>query len=151
MADCASRESALPDLIARLFLREGGAAAAERMDAAHRARIAWEWASGQWVLVAGPDDRLWGFMSWYRCTPEVLDLLRAGDLPALISRGEPVRDLAAGPCVYVATTVVAPWAPPGTYRALFRQVCARNADATCIGAHLNKRDGRARWLHRTLH
>ena len=143
------RPHPLVDAIADLFLRPGHAPAREEMDSAHRARIRFEWVSGQWVLLA-PDNKFHGWMSWYRCTDAILVLLRAGRIAALVARANP-DDLTRGPHLYIATAVVAPRAPPGTYRALFRLVCNANPDARVIVAQLHKRDGRQRALVRRLH
>ena len=133
--------------IADLFLRPGSPPAAEGMDAAHRARIRFEWTSGQWVLLASKSDQFWGWMSWYRCTDEVLDLLKREDCHALIARGNP-GDLTQGPHVYIATAVVAPWAPRESCWRLGELVCEANPDATAVSAHLRKRDGRVVWKQR---
>jgi len=118
------------------------------MDVAHRARIQFEWSTGQWDLLA-PGDQFHGWISWYRCTDEVLDLLRAERFDELIRRDKP-DDFTQGPNVYIATTVVAPWAPPDTYRWLFLRVCTLNRGASRIAAHINKRDGRRRWYQRPV-
>jgi hypothetical protein len=135
--------------IADLFLRPGHAPAQEGMDTAHRARLAWEWASDQWVLLASKSDSFWGWMSWHRVSDEVLALLKREDYAAIIARGDPWADLTQGPHVYISTAVVAPWAPPGTYWRLGELVCEQNADAKSICAHLRKRDGRVFWKQRS--
>lgn len=134
--------------IADLFLRPGYLP--RRMsDAVNRARIAGEWQLGQWVLMAGPDEALWGWMSWYRVSAEVLALIKAADAEALLARGDP-RELTRGEYCYIATAVVAPWAPRGTYRRLYQAVRAANPDARRICGHFIKRDGRVIYHERGL-
>ncbi len=139
----------LAERIADLFLRPGYLP--HRLpDEINRERIRGEWLSGQWVMLTGPDDRLWGWLSWYRVNRDVLALLKADDAQALLARGDPA-DLQQGDYLYLATAVVTPWAPRGTYRALYRQACRANADAAMVCAHMIKRDGRALWHERRLH
>jgi len=143
----------LADHVATLFLRGGYAPARDDVfgEVGHRARIRWEWETGQWVLLSSRDNQFWGFMSWYRCAPDVFELLRANDVATLIARGDPARDLTAGPCVYIATAVVPEWAPRASYRMLYRLLGRANRDARVIGAWINKRNGRSCWHERAIH
>ncbi len=138
----------LVEQIADLFLRPGYLPH-RASDAVNRARIAGEWATGQWVLVTGEDGRLWGWMSWYRVSDETLALIRQNSLSALLERGHP-EELLDGPHCYIATAVVAPWAPSNTYRRLYALVRAANADAKTICAHLSKRQGQTCWHQRQM-
>ena len=136
----------LVERIADLFLRPGYLPNRED-DAINRARIAGEWQTGQWVLVAGQGDRFWGWMSWYRVSDEVRDLLRCDNARAVLDRARP-EELLDGPHCYIATAVVAPSAPRETYRLLYRLTCATNADAQTVCGHMVKRDGRVLWHQR---
>lgn len=138
----------LVEQIATLFLRPGYLPR-RGDDAINRARIAGEWATGQWVLVTGEDGRLWGWMSWYRVSDDVLALLRDHRAREVIERDRP-EELLDGPHCYVATAVVAPWAPRKTYRSLYRLTCAANADAQFVCGHMVKRDGTLCWHQRHL-
>ena len=139
----------LAEAIADLFLRPGHAPAREGADHAHRARIRFEWVSGQWVLLA-PENRFQGWMSWYRVSADVFDLLKREDIAALVARDAPGTDLTQGPCLYIATAVVAPGAPGGTYRRLFRAACQANPGANIVGGWLRKQDERRFWHERPL-
>jgi hypothetical protein len=141
----------LVEQIADLYLRDGYAPALDGDDwhAAYRARIAAEWQSGQWVMCVGHAERFWGWLSWYRVSDEVFGLIESGALQTLLDRGQP-GELLDGPHCYLATFVVAPWAPRLTFRALYRLACAANADAKTICGHFAKRDGRRYWHQRNL-
>ena len=145
-----SAEQRLVEAITRLFLRAGSAPAREGWDEAHRARIAFEWASRQWVMAPPEPNAFWGWMSWYRVSPTIFEALKREDLRAVVEAGSPDRVLTQGPCLYIATSVVPAWAPRDTYRRLFRSVCTANPDAHCVGAWLRKHDGRAFWHERLL-
>jgi len=146
-----ARAPLLPDIIADLFLREGAGYASYREHAElHRLKIRWEWASGQWVMMVGPDNRLWGWASWYRVTDEILARIEAEEIEDLVRGGDPRRDLMNGPHVYGATAVVAPWAPLYTYRRLCRLVEAANPDAQEIAAYRRRRNGAVRWIRRPV-
>lgn len=136
--------------IADLFLRPGSPPAAEGMDVAHRARIAWEWASDQWVMAPPELNAFWGWMSWYRVSPAIFAALKRQDFRAVLDAGPAERVLTQGPCLYIATVVVAPWAPRETYRRLFAQARAANPDARVVGGWMRKHDGRAFWHERLL-
>ena len=141
----------LIEKIADLFLRADAAPARENMDAAHRARLRFEWATGQWVMLASKGDQFWGWMSWYRCTAEIFERLQREYLRAVMEAGEATTMLTEGPCVYVASAVIAPWAPRHAYRRLYELVAAANRDARIIGCHFTKRDGRRLWHERVFH
>lgn len=118
----------------QLYCRPGGAF--EHNDQRlERIRINWEWDSGQWVLIASKRDVLWAWQSWYRMTPERLQASKTEARAAFIHGHSARQDLTHGPEALIATTVIAPWAPRGTYRRLFELTCQANADA----AHLCKR------------
>lgn len=146
-----SAEQQLVEVITRLFLRADRAPAREGADVAHRARLAWEWASRQWVMAPREPDKFWGWMSWYRVTPEIFAALRREDLRAVIDAGPPDLVLTQGPCLYIATAVVPSWAPRETYRRLFKAACTANPDACLVGGWMRKHDGRAFWHERLLH
>lgn len=136
------------ETITQLFLRDGHAPGDYDDEAWHRARIRWEWCSGQWVLIG--EHNFLGWASWYRVTPETLALIRDGELQAL-TQGDPVRDLTSGPIVYAATVVVAPGAPWDTFEQLRQAVRARNADAETIAWHYrDRRDGTPRFRETPL-
>lgn len=139
------------ELLQQLWQRAGYPFAQD--DAAlTRIRLDWEWRSGQWALIAGPDNKLWGWQSWYRMGDAVLALVRSADADAMHSYvlSGTARDLVGGPHCFIPTTIVAPWAPPGTYRRLFEATCSANRDATTISSWLVKRDGRRRWMERPM-
>jgi len=126
----------LVDVIAALFLRPGTVPAEHDDHDFHRVRIVWEWESGQWVMLAGLDNRLWGWMSWYRCSPETLERIEQLDTDSFWGDVENTAlvDLTAGPCLYISTVLVAPWAPPDTMTKLSRLVQDKNRDAEFVHA-----------------
>ncbi|PKM43257.1 MAG: hypothetical protein CVV05_15535 [Gammaproteobacteria bacterium HGW-Gammaproteobacteria-1] len=112
-----------------------------------RVRLDWEWQSGRWVMVADQKDRLLAWASWYRVNAAALAMLR--DVPHdEIVRELKVFDPAHGEHVYIATAIVAPWAPKNTYLRLYPLITAANPDAISIASHLVKRDGRVSWHQR---
>lgn len=141
---------ALADVLTALYCRPGSPAAQDD-PALHREHIARELASGQWVLLADPEGPLWGWLSWYRTNRGGLALLRTEGMDRLVQVGL-VIPLSHGPHAYVATAVVAPWAPPATYRTLYALARARlrTQGVETIAAHLRKRDGRACWHQRRI-
>lgn len=113
-------------------------------------KIQWELESGQWVmLTAKSSNQLYGWMSYYLVDNETLELLRTGEIEEYVARGIPV-DLLHGQHIYIATTITTPIAPAGTYRRLFELIQTKESSAKTISAHLNKRSGAVRWLHRSL-
>lgn len=136
--------SRVVDLITALFL----AGPVVRHDDAnwHRARIRWEWNSGQWVMEA-EGDKLLGWMSYYRVSKEILDRLRPMDLSGIESFGRADQDLTTGPHLYFATALVLPWAPAGTFVRLARLIRGHNPDADTVSWHHRKKDGTARFIH----
>jgi hypothetical protein len=145
-----SSEEQLVEAITRLFLRLDGAPAQEGVDEAHRARLRFEWTLGQWVMAPPDPHQFWGWMSWYRVSPEIFEALKREDLRAVIAAGSPDLTLTQGPCLYIATAVVAPRAPRETYRRLYAAVRAANPDARVAGAWMRKRNGRMFWHERLL-
>ncbi len=145
-----SAEQQLVEMITRLFLRASNAPAREGADEAHRARIAFEWEIGQWVIAPPESNAFHGWMSWYRVSPEIFQALKDEDVHTVIRAGPAGRVLADGPCLYIATAVVAPWAPRETYRRLLKAVAAANPGAHRAGGWLRKDDGRAFWHERQL-
>lgn len=83
-------------------------------------------------------------------TSTLLAVLRDGSWPDLIVGRSAAEDLTQGPEVFIASTVVAPWAPCGTYRRVFELTCQANLDAAHISSRLCKRDGRGCWMRRTI-
>lgn len=139
------------DAIAELFLRENAGHPAYRGDADfHRLRIGWEYASGQWVGLVGLDGAMHGWASYYRVTDRILELIREWRIEEIVRGGAASRDLTHGPHIYVATTVVVARAPRSTYMDLYRLARAKNPHAVSIAAHLRKRNGMVRWMHRAL-
>lgn len=143
-----AKQHPLVDTIVALFLRAGTVPAEHDDHEFHRARIAWEYDSGQWVMLAGMDNRLWGWMSWYRCSPETLERIEQLDTEAIFDDVEhaALADLTAGPCLYIATVLVAPWAPEGTMTQLSRLVRSRNLDCEYATWHHRYADGRSRFV-----
>lgn len=139
----------LLDVLVALFCRPGQRHADSH--ALHAAHLAWELASGQWVLIAGPDNRLWGWASWYLTDADGYIQLRTEGLDDLIRQGRliPLRN---GDHAYAATVITAPWAPAGTLRYLIELVSAecRSAGAVCLAADFSTRNGYARWHERRL-
>lgn len=133
-----------------LFFLDGRQAAQGEPYGAHRARLLFEMQSGRWVLLTAPDNLLWGFMSWYRVDAEVLALLKAEDLVGLARHQIPHSRLDAGAEVYLASAIVPPWSPRGTYFRLWNLVRERNADARAIHGVVRARDGRSRWVERRI-
>jgi hypothetical protein len=85
--------------------------------------------------------------SWYRVDDNALALLR--DVPHDdIVRNHHLFDPSRGRHVYIATAIVAPWAPKNTYLRLYPLITAANPGAISIASHLVKRDGRVSWHQR---
>ena len=144
------QHSALTAPLTDLFVREGypGEKAGREVVSIV---IDWILRSGQWVMITDPRRYvLWGWSGYVRVDDKTLGLIHYGGLEDYIADGIPL-DFTAGPNVYVTHSIVAPWAPRGTYRRLYELVVARNPDAETISAHLLKRDGKSRWMHRQLH
>lgn len=140
----------LIDSLLALYFREGYPFTEADRDI-ERMRLAFEWTSGQWVMLTDKaTDRLWGWASWWRVSQELLDKIRAGDIEEHVRTGNPA-ELLAGPCAYIATTIVAPYAPPGTYRRLFDLVADANSDAVTLAAHIKNRRGVTHWVERDYH
>lgn len=139
----------LLDVLVALFCRPGGAG--EGQEAVERVHIAWELASGQWVLIVGPDECIWAWASWYLTDAHGLARLREVGAVDLIRRQELIA-LTHGDHAYIATAVVAPWAPALTYRALYRMAAigAGQQGACKVAAHLRKRDGRVLYHERAI-
>lgn len=109
----------------------------------------WTLQAGQWVALSDGRQRLTGWAGWFRCDDETLLLLHDHALAACIRTHVPL-DLAAGRHCYVHAACVAPWAPAGTIRLLYRGVRAANEDAASLCWHRN--DGwRTRWVSTALH
>lgn len=142
--DDASLDGMVGTLV-RLFCRAGGPYAGE--EALHAPRLAFEWKLGQWVIVMGPQSQLWGWMSWYRLDSETLGVFRRGEDDDLIRR-RIYPDVVGGEHCWIASTVVTPWAPRATYRALFDLAASHNEDATSIAAMMVTRRDRERFMQR---
>jgi hypothetical protein len=144
-----SANASFANTLAKLYVREGYPFLEDGV-AVHAAHIRWELDSGQWVMLTSPDKKLWGWMSWYRMDEATLKVFETGEIEDRIREQLPM-ELQQGEHLYIATTVVAPWAPDGTYRRLFDLVQIANSGAKTISAHLRKRNGTVRWMHRVLH
>lgn len=138
----AARWDRMAEVLARLYMRPGYPF--EHDDpAVHRIQLRWLLGTGQWVLI-GSGKLLLGWQSWFRCDHGSLQTLSLVPFAEIIRQQIPLT-LTEGPCCYIAATVVAPWAPPQTYRRLRAATMARNQDAECFAAHLFKRDGRIKF------
>lgn len=136
----------LVDAITRLFLRPGSVPQQHDNAAWHSARIRWEWQSNQWVMEVDDKGALCGWLSYYRVNGEMLDLISGLQIEAF-RHGNPWKDLTRGEHLYLATAVVAPWAPPDTFQHLAR--CARNRNvpgAVTASWHHRYADGRSRFV-----
>lgn len=145
MSAAVSREDRFVDLIVAQFCRADGPYAGQ--EDLHRPRLTFEFNTGQWTMLTSKQYQLWGWMSWYRCNDEVIEALRTGEQDEWIRQGR-LAVLTEGPHCYIASSIVTPAAPAGTYRRLFDLVCEANKDAASISAHLIKRDGRSRFMQR---
>lgn len=134
-------DGGLPHLIAELLL--ASPLVARDDPDFHRRHIAWEFESGQWVMLADDRDRLLGWLSWYRVRDATLTLLRELDIAALERIGRAEEALTAGPHLYFATALVAPWAPAGTFLRLCQLAAARNQDAETVSWHRRTTDGQS--------
>lgn len=144
-------EEKLADLLTELYLLGQDINDADKP--LIHARIAGELQSGQWALVTarnGEDEgALWGWISWYRVNDEVFEILKAEEQDSLVIAGE-VVDIRGGDNLWLATAIVAPWAPSSTYRNLSALAKEANADCKRVGATLVKRDGSAKTYVRGL-
>lgn len=142
-------EHSLVNTLTTFFCREGYPNHEDNPEV-HRIHIDWEWRSGQWVMLTDKvTNRLLGWQSFYLVEESTLNLFDTGEYEDYIRDGKLV-DLINGEHIYIATTVVMPWAPEGTYRRLFELVQMGNPKAKSINAHLLKRDGKIRRLNRTI-
>lgn len=115
----------------------------------HRAHIAWEFHSGQWVMLTDDRDRLLGWMSWYRVDEAVLALLREQDFAAVFEAAPAEQALMQGPHLYIATAAIFPEAPPDTFARLCRMAARMNLEAISVSWHHRYADGRSRFVSRT--
>lgn len=143
-------EDSLIDTLTASFCREGYPY--EKHDKTLlRIYFQWLWQSGQWVLISDKKtNQLLGWMSFY-LTDEIT-LEKFGNVGFFIDSiiNKVPLNLTNGNHIYIAITVVMPWAPQGTYRRLFETVQEVNSGAETISAHLMKRNGTSRYLHRNL-
>lgn len=123
-----------------------GSAYADDDPAMHRPRLAYEYATGQWVAIASANTLL-GWASWYRVDDGVLAALRRGEHDDWV-RDKRYPVLTHGPHCYIATMVVRPGAPRSVYRTAFGLVGECNADAQSLSGHMVHRDGRERFVLR---
>ena len=136
------------DVSALELLSVAGPLVAHDDEAFHRAHIAWEYRSGQWVLLADERDRMLGWMSWYRVDDAIRDALRALDMAALATLGAPDSVLTAGRHVYFASLVVVPGAPDDVFIKLCQMATDLNLDAESVSWHHRYPDGRSRFVLR---
>jgi len=142
-------ELTLIDTLTAFFCREGYPKHKDD-PAVHRIHIDWEWRSGQWVMLTDKEsNRLLGWLSFYLVDEETLALFESGEYEDYVREGE-LLNLINGDHVYVATTVVMPWAPEGTYRRLFDLAIDVNPQAKNITADLLNRKGKVRRVQRTI-
>lgn len=133
------------DTLTALMCREGSAFMGQ--EEVIRIRLEWEWTSRRWVMVTDDKNHLMAWASWYCVDDEALALLR--DIPHdVIVRDRKMFDPNNGRHIYIATAIVAPWAPKKTYMRLYPLVLAANPDAISVACHMVKRDGRAIWHQR---
>jgi len=143
------QHSSLTEPLTDLFVREGypGEKAGREVVSIV---IDWVLRSGQWVMITDPAHPvLWGWSGYVLVDDKTLELIHSGGLDDFIADRVPL-EFRSGPNVYITHSIVAPWAPRGTYRRLYELVVARNRDASTVSAHLLKRDGKSRWMHRQL-
>lgn len=141
----AAPDHPLVDVIVALFLRPGAVPAQHDDIEFHRQRIRWEWRSNQWCMEVGPDNKLWGWVAYYRCDSAILADIAKLQLDAFMD-GDPWAQLTQGPHCYMSTAVVAPWAPNDTLTHIARAVRARNLDAETQSWHHRYPDGRSRFV-----
>lgn len=134
-------------IITGLFLA-GPAVAHDDADF-HRAHIAWEFRSGQWVMLTDDRDRLLGWLSWYRVDDATLAALRELDLAALETRGPSERVLTGGPHLYLATVAVVPGAPADAFNLLCRMAARQNPSVESVSWHHRYPDGRSRFVQQS--
>lgn len=115
----------------------------------HRAHIAWEFRSGQWVMLTDARDRLMGWMSWYRVDDAALAALRELDLAALLTMGPPEQALTMGRHLYIATVAIVPGAPADAFIRLCKLVQQQNAEAESVSWHHHRAAGKSRFIQRT--
>ena len=131
-----------------LFCREGSPFSGDDQEI-HRARIAAEMESGQWVMLTDEADQLLGWMAWYRVDDEAFDTLQEQVLEDWIREDRMTR-IDHGPNLVIADAVVAPWAPKWTYKSLYNLVRSKNTDAVRVGARLVNRRGVSRFHERRM-
>lgn len=138
----------LARVVSRLFCREDGPFAGQA--ALHQPAIQWIIERGQYVMLSDPQQNaLWGFLGWWRMSPETSEQIRAHGAESLLEL-DPPPPLDAGLVVHAAYTAVSPWAPRATYRTLIALAKRANSDAECWTAFLSKRDGRHYWHARRM-
>jgi len=118
--------------------------------AIHRARIQFEWQSGQWIMLTDKiNNRLFGWISFFLVNEETLKLFDSGEYENYIQKQIPL-DLINGEHIYIPTIVVTPWAPNMTYRRLNKMTMELNPEAKSFNAHIRKRNGKIRYVQRKL-
>lgn len=133
-------------IITGLFL--SGRLVADDDENFHRARIAWEWRSGQWVMLADARNRLLGWMSWYRVDAAALAAIREQDRAALVALGPAEETLTAGRHLHCATVAVVPGAPADAFIRLCQMGARLNAEAETVSWHRHSRRGGPRFVLR---
>lgn len=142
-------ENRMIDTLTKVYCREGYPF--EGQDKLHRVHIEWEFLSGQWLMLTDKhSNRLLGWISFYLTDEKGLNIFKNDSIEKLIVNGIPI-ELTRGEHIYIATTVVMPWAPQQTYRKLFNLVAENNQQCKSISANLRKRNKKTRWVHRIIH
>lgn len=112
----------------------------------HRAHIAWEFRSGQWVMLTDDNDALLGWLSWYRVDDYALALLREDAMAALFEYAPAEQALTQGPHLYIATVAIVPGAPADTFTRLCQMAARLNPDTASVSWHHRTADGRSRFV-----
>ncbi|MCW7555523.1 hypothetical protein NX722_23450 [Endozoicomonas gorgoniicola] len=109
------------------------------------ALIRHNWNTGQWVILTGSDNELYGWLGWMALDDKSLEVIKEDGLIQCI-RSEFI--LWPGNHIYYTHCITSPDAPRNTYRRLRILAEARNPEAQSFNAHLINRRGRVRWYSR---
>lgn len=114
----------------------------------HRAHIAWEFHSGQWVMLTDDDNRLLGWLSWYRADDAPLAAIRERDFDALAAFGPPEKTLTAGRHLYIATVAIVPDAPGDAFLQLCQMAARLNPEVETVSWHHRRLGGHWHFIQR---
>jgi len=130
-------EGRLLDALVRCYCTSGAFAGDD--PAAHRPRLEFNLALGQWVAMRDAAGEVLAWMAWWRVSDVDLAALRVLGPARMMEMGW-LPEVRTGPHCYIADAVSLPLAPRGALWRLLAQVKQRNPDAASFSCHLNRRE-----------